>query len=213
VQAIERTLISNNWVTLIFVFLFVCIVLLKALNGEKLKAYFFAFFNKSFIISEIEERPSSINWFSVLFTLFSITSNTLFICFLAQKYLEIEPFNLQWFWTLFIFSFFYLIVKWLVEQSITLLFSIGNEVKFFLTSKNTYLLALSLWIFLPLVFLFYSDFNQTVLISIISFFFFFRVVLVLRNNKKLILNKLFYFILYICALEIAPLFILYKSIF
>jgi hypothetical protein len=35
-------------------------------------------------------------------------------------------------------------------------------------------------------------------------------LLLFVNNKNLILNKLFYFILYICALEIAPLLFIYK---
>ncbi|NQV78269.1 MAG: DUF4271 domain-containing protein, partial [Lutibacter sp.] len=37
-----------------------------------------------------------------------------------------------------------------------------------------------------------------------------RYVLILLNNKKLIFNNLFYFILYLCALEIAPLIIVLK---
>jgi hypothetical protein len=37
-----------------------------------------------------------------------------------------------------------------------------------------------------------------------------RYSLVLVNNKKLITNNLFYFMLYLCALEIAPLAIILK---
>jgi len=38
------------------------------------------------------------------------------------------------------------------------------------------------------------------------------LVTTFKNHQKLILNNLFYFILYLCALEIGPYLILYKII-
>ena len=44
--------------------------LLKGFHRTKLKEYFFAFFNKGFIASEIEERTSALNRFSVVLFFF-----------------------------------------------------------------------------------------------------------------------------------------------
>lgn len=73
-QAIEKIDISTNWVTLIFMVLLLCVFLLKGFHRTKLKEYFFAFFNKGFIASEIEERASLLNRFSVV--LFFFTTGT-----------------------------------------------------------------------------------------------------------------------------------------
>ena len=48
------------------------------------------------------------------------------------------------------------------------------------------------------------------LFSIFVILFIFRAFLIIKKKKKIVIRKLFYFILYFCTLEIAPLLIVYK---
>ena len=211
-QAIEKIDISTDWITFILALLFLCIFLLKGFNSTKLKAYFFAFFNKSFIVSEIEERTSLINRFSVVFTFFTVVNISLLLCYLLFFYQKTTILRFLLFTKVFFFVFIYFTLKWVLEQSFVILFSIQNELKFFLTSKNIYLQSFSLWLFPIAILLFFSNVNTGFLIALILILLCFRFLLILLNNKNLILKKLFYFILYLCTFEIAPLFILFKLV-
>ncbi len=68
---------------------------------------------------------------------------------------------------------------------------------------------------LPLVALaMYAPFEKKTIIFLTVFTFvslnFITLILTLKYHQKLIVNHLFYFILYLCALEIAPYLIMIK---
>ena len=56
----------------------------------------------------------------------------------------------------------------------------------------------------------FDDLIFKITIFVFLFLLIIRYSLLLINNKKLIFNNLFYFILYLCALEIVPLVIILK---
>ena len=212
-QAIEKIDISTNWVTLIFMVLLLCVFLLKGFHRTKLKEYFFAFFNKGFIASEIEERTSALNRFS--FVLFFFT-NVIFglLTFLLINYFAREGFlEISFFWkTLLVFGG-YLTVKRILEKFFVILFSMHTQTVSFLTAKNIYTHTIGLWVFPTLILFYYTALPKKIFLMFLTLLIIMKLGLLLVNNKNLILSKLFYIILYICAFEIAPLFILFKSIF
>jgi hypothetical protein len=69
---------------------------------------------------------------------------------------------------------------------------------------------LSFAFFIAIILFFYTGLKVQFLAYFVIILFLIRIVFHLINNKKLILSKLFYFILYFCAFEIAPLFVLFK---
>jgi hypothetical protein len=73
VQALEKIVINTNWISIILVFLFAIIAVLKIIDGDKLKGYVFALFNKSFIEDEVEENTSFFSSFYSLLFIFSST--------------------------------------------------------------------------------------------------------------------------------------------
>lgn len=212
-QAIEKIDISSDWVTLTFIILLIIIFLLKGLNGTKLREYFFAFFNKGFIQSEVEERTSFFNLFSFTIFSFTVLNFGLLIFFLITQFFNINILSASFFKKTALVIFSYLIIKWTLEYLFSKLFSIQNQITFFLKSKNIYSYTLSLWIFPLLIVFFYTDFDKKIILIIIALLWVLKFLLLLINNKNLILNKLFYFMLYICAFEIAPIFVLFKLIF
>ncbi|MBT5099887.1 MAG: DUF4271 domain-containing protein [Polaribacter sp.] len=212
-QAIEKIDISTNWVTLIFMVLLLCVFLLKGFHRTKLKEYFFAFFNKGFIVSEIEERASLLNRFSVV--LFFFTTGTFgLLTFFLMNYFSQEVFlEISLFWKTLLFFVGYLTVKRILEKLFVILFSIQTETVSFLTAKSIYTHTISLWTFPVLILFFYAALPNQILFGFILFLFVIKLALLFANNKNLILSKLFYIILYICAFEIAPPFLLFKLMF
>ena len=212
-QAIEKIDISTNWVTLIFLVLLFSVFLLKGFHRTKLKEYFFAFFNKGFIFSEIEERASLLNRFSVV--LFFFTTGTFgLLTFFLMNYFSQEVFlEISLFWKTLLFFVGYLTVKRILEKLFVILFSIQTETVSFLTAKSIYTHTISLWTFPVLILFFYAALPNQILFGFILFLFVIKLALLFANNKNLILSKLFYIILYICAFEIAPPFLLFKLMF
>ena len=212
-QAIEKIDISTNWVTLIFLVLLFSVFLLKGFHRTKLKEYFFAFFNKGFIVSEIEERASLLNRFSVVLFFFTTTTFGLFSFFLLNYFSQEVFLEISLFWKTLLFFVGYLTVKRILEKLFVILFSIQTETVSFLTAKSIYTHTISLWTFPVLILFFYAALPNQILFGFILFLFVIKLGLLFANNKNLILSKLFYIILYICAFEIAPPFLLFKLMF
>ena len=101
----------------------------------------------------------------------------------------------------------------MLEFLIGKLFEIETKIRLFLFLKYSYLHTISITLFIVLIIYVYSYRNYAILWITLILLAFARAVLLFTNNKKLIASKLFYFILYICAFEIVPLFILIKSVF
>ena len=80
--------------------------------------------------------------------------------------------------------------------------------------KINYLNTVILWILPFLIFSNYTENYKELFLNITAVlvlaFLVLRYLLLILNNKKLILSGFFYFILYLCALEIAPLIIFLK---
>jgi hypothetical protein len=213
VQALERTIIDTNWITILLVVLLVCIFLLKGLSFVRLRGNAFSLINKTFIESEIEGNYSFFNLFKIVVFLFSM----MVISFLMYKFLLFFDVSKEEGFYIFMETlgvvFSYFLIKRFLEFLLSHLFKINEQVKFFLCSKSNYLNCVSFYLFIALFVVEYSQLNRLFLVYFSIILFSIRFVFHYFSNKKLISSKLFYFILYLCSFEIAPLFILYKLLF
>ena len=212
-QALERTVIDTNWITILLLLLLVCIFLLKILNPKRLKGNLFSLIKNSFIETEIEEKNTVFNLFeSIIFT-FSMLVFSLLAYKTVLLYVDKVEIGISTYLKIVALIFSYFLIKWLLEYLFSVLFLIKEQVRFFLVSKSSYLFSISFLIFIGIIITEYSQLNLAFLIYFTILLFLFRFVFHLANNKNLIFSKLFYFILYLCAFEIAPLFILFKLMF
>ena len=69
-QALDRIDFSNNWLTLVFVFALMLLVVLKTINQQKLFGYYSAFFIKGFIAKKTEEKRITVANFQHCIALF-----------------------------------------------------------------------------------------------------------------------------------------------
>ena len=195
------------------VFLLICISLLKGISVSRLKGVLFSFVNTSFIETEIEENTSFFNLFKSIIFIFSMLVFSLAVYKIIVFYDVVSFSGFYLFLNVLGVVSAFFIVKWLLEIVFSSVFLLNKELKFFLFSKVSYLYSLSFYLLIAIVLVEYSQLNTIFLIYFASFLFAIRFLLHVVNNKKLIFSELFYFILYLCAFEIAPLFILFKLIF
>jgi len=108
----------------------------------------------------------------------------------------------------------FVLIKVLLERLIGSLFEIDKLIDAYLFQKISYKNFLGLLLFPINVFLIFSfKPNLTIIYIIIIILFIINVsglVTTIKTNQSLIKQNLFYFILYLCALEIAPYIIIYK---
>ena len=194
-------------------FLFLSIVLLKLLDSKRLKESFFTFFNLSFLEDEDAEPNNFFDPFQIVIFLFSIVTLSLLI----HKAIVFKAVNFEnsfaTFLQVFIALFIYFLSKRILEYLLSLLFLIKKGIHFFILSKYNYFYSLSFLTYIALILNEYAAINEVYIFYFTGFLFITRYIFFMIRNKKLIFNKLFYFILYICAFEIAPLFVLSKLMF
>ncbi|MCG1034977.1 DUF4271 domain-containing protein [Polaribacter sargassicola] len=212
-EVLERISLNSDWITILLVTLIAMVFFLKLLNAKKLESYALSMFQRRFILKEMEEEISFLDSFQVITSLFSTLVFSLLIYYLSLS------FSLNFVSGPISFSFIFLgvlgyfVIKRGLEFLMSLLFEIKPIIGFFLMSKLSYLYSVSFFLLFALFLFEYSRVNIGFLLCFSGALFFLRSVLIFVNNKKLIFSKLFYFILYICSFEIAPLFILFKLMF
>ena len=209
-EALHRSVLSNNWITLIFVFSILLLFLLKLFTTTKLKGYTAAFFNKGFVEIEAEESYFSFSFFHLGFSLFTFLMLSITI-FLTVKQDSVFLFEDYLLYTFYLFS--YVILRFLAVFALFSVFQFTSKLSFFMTSKRAYLYSISIALLFLNVFYFYAFQNQYLLFTGLTVLFSLRFSLIVINNKNLIIRELFYFILYLCAFELAPLFVLFRLIF
>ena len=170
-------------------------------------------FKRGFVEDQSEEGNTFFNSFHIIIFLFSVIILSLISYTILIDFSKNIGDSFYLFINLFTAILFYLLLKWFLEYLFSLLFLIREDVRFFLFSKSSYLYNICFYLFICLFLVQFTKLNVTFLKYVTVLFFLLRFWYHLANNKKLIFNKLFYFILYLCAFEIAPLFILFKLMF
>jgi hypothetical protein len=212
-QALEKITTSNHWITLVLLFLFFGIVLLKAINLSRLKGSLYGFFNINFVEIESDENTSFFDVFQIVFFIFSVIVISLLVFNFKRYTLAISEVSFSSFLSVFLILLSYFLFLKVLEYLFSQVFLIKNKVRFFVVSKSNYLNAISFLLFIAIILSEYANLKQIYLYYFAAFLFFLRFVFHVISNKNLVFKRLFYFILYICAFEIAPLFTLFKLMF
>jgi hypothetical protein len=108
----------------------------------------------------------------------------------------------------------FIFIKFCIEKIIGSIFSIDSLINSYLYQKLTYRNLLSILFFAACLFLSYvAEPSETLLLIIVGIVILGNCIALFysyKTNRQLILSNFFYFILYLCALEISPYIILYK---
>lgn len=215
---IERSLLSNDVLTFVYIFIFLMLAFLKFRFPKKFLALTTCFFSKSFFVDYANELTTTFSVFkSILFLvqnlILSIFIFNLLSIQVPEIYGSIDPVFIK----LFLGVSAFLMSQYLFGLFLARIFQYKELFLSIHALKFSYLKVIS---FLMLPFLLfqnygtYGDKNSVGLIGAVflAMLLLIRVVLIVSKNNKVIFERLFYFIVYLCALEIAPLLILYKVV-
>tara|TARA_Y100000034_G_scaffold105927_1_gene134199 strand:+ start:560697 stop:561335 length:639 start_codon:yes stop_codon:yes gene_type:complete len=208
-DALQRTLLTQDWLTFVLLSLLLIVFVLRGLSAEKLQGTFLALFNKGLVDIEIEERLGLFNPFQLVQYLFTIGVLAV-SCFVVADYYNpyLNKFTV---FTIYLGGVFgYFLLKRSLELGLANALQIQEGVHYYMRFKSIYLNSISFFLFAILIVFSYGSMHMNVFLTLVFILVLFRLILLVVYNKNLIFNHLFYFILYICAFEIAPLLILLK---
>ena len=215
-QYVERHTEALDWITL---FLSGCIVLYtlaKYLYPRRFQEYIYLpLSNKYFLVqgkSDEIQHP-----FNILLFIAQVITMSLFIFLILRTLSPEMPKNNPWLFLQICTGYtVFILVKFYVEKIIGSLFNMDTLINKYLYQKLSYRNLIAVLVFMGnLIFYYIITPSETGLLV-------FTLVLLALNgialfysyktNGKLIMSNFFYFILYLCALEISPYIILYKVI-
>ena len=211
-QNIHRTIESLDWITFILVGCVILVTVLRVVYPKRFDDFIKLPISNNYFLTKgkFEELKHP---FSVLFFLIQVLTLSLFI-FLF--FLEKRELSATIFIKITIASFTFILIKTCIEKLIGSIFDIETIINNYIFTKLSYRNFISLFL-IVLNFIFYFSVEPTMLLLFI--FSGFIIVLNLfilfinyKNYRSLIFSNFFYFLLYICALEISPYLILYKVI-
>lgn len=211
-QLHPRIIENKDWATLLFVLAFAAVAITKSAYENRFSEFTKLIFSDKYvkIYRDVSHLKSS---FTIALFFVQIVSYSFFIL-LAM---HIFGYASKTDWMLFIqiatFLTYFILAKYLIEKIIGSCFNIDEFVDLFNLQKATYRTYIGLLILPINAVLFYRDdisesiplaiIGVSVCISMFSYF------ISIKTYQNTIISKLFYFILYLCTLEIAPYYFLY----
>ncbi len=208
----ERITGSKDWATLVFVACFALI----AINRNVFENRFSEFIKLA--VSDkytkiYKDSGNMLSWFTISFFFIQVISFTFLLQFLLSYFNLTEKTSWVSFIQIFTLIGAFILAKYLIEKIIATSFNIEEFNELFNLHKVNYRTYIGLLLLPVNIFLFYNDAQHQIVIyiiigliiaaSIVSY------LVSLRIYQNLILSKLFYFILYLCTLEIAPYYFMY----
>lgn len=209
---IPRALTGTDWATIIFVLSLVLIAVTRTVFEVRFAEFSRLLFSDKYI-KVYRDNSNLMSWFNVSLFLLHLVSFSFFIQLLLSHY----GYGHKHDWILFIRIFtllgVFILSKFLIEKIIAACFNADEFVEQYNLVKVSYRTYMGL-LLLPIdIMLFFSgQISGTLLTGVIVIVLIVNILtylLALRNYQNVLMAKLFYFILYLCALEIAPYYFLY----
>ena len=215
-EAIERYIISNDLLTIIILLVLLLLTLAKSLFHNRFEDFTTLMVSGKFMSIKSKEYKLLFG-FNVLMLAVHILSVSLFIFLTFRIFNALTVGDSENLLIRIITAYaFIVLLKITVEKIIANVFDIDEIIDNYIFQKQTYLNFISLIIFALTLFLVYSNIPKLplfyLIIGLIILAFLYTLFAIIKKNQRLITHYWFYFILYICALEIAPYVVLYKLI-
>ena len=211
-QYLERSITSLDWVTLIVMGCFVLFALVRILYPKHFDDFINLplsrkYFSAKGLIKDINHP------FTILLFIFQILTVSLFIFLFFP---EASKINSWLYLQIATGVFVFIISKFYLEKMIGAIFSIDSIIDQYVFQKLTYKNYFSIIIFFAnLIFYYiYSPDLTTLLVFTGSIVLLYSLILIYiyNSHRSSLFSNFFYFILYLCTLEISPYVILYKAL-
>ncbi len=210
-----RNFITYEWFTIFTIIGLFAIVAAKYINTLRFNDFLYVIGNSKYLKIYTKDQKFIDQFDSFLFVNLAL-SFSIFIYFTYSTFISPISFELTSFLKLLFAVSTIIIIKTLLERLIGSLFEIDNIIDDYLFQKTTFKNYSGIVFLIANLFLLYTNiyveiiiisaFSLVCLINLIGFLTSFK------NYQKLINFNFFYFLLYLCALEIGPYVLLYKVI-
>ncbi len=215
-EALERNMFSQDWITLLLVGALILLVTARYAFSQQFSHFIMLFATDKYLVLKGKD-PKIFHPFNLLLFTINVISVGLFI-FIFYRTLgtpEIERPKILFTRIATAYAAFVLL-KFSLEKILANILSIDKKMDHYLFFKLSYRNFIAL-LLLPfgVAFIYIWEPTSRVLyisLGIILLMNFVSLLSVYQKNHQYILNYWFYFILYLCALEIGPYFILYKLV-
>lgn len=209
---LPRVMPPQDWATVLFVLCFVLIAIARA-AFEKRFGEFARLLVSDKYIKVYKDSSHLMSGFTVVLFVVQVISLAFFIQLTLSHYGYAQKTD----WVLFIriatLLGVFILCKFLIDKIIGTAFNMEEFVEQFNLRKVSYRSYMALFLLPVNIILFYADsspeFIFFVLITAILLTNLLTYLVALKNYQNFIAGKLFYFILYLCALEIAPYYFMY----
>lgn len=207
-----RDIGSKDWATVLFVLSFVLIAVTRSVFESRFVDFSKLAYSDKYI-KIYRDGGNLLNWFTIALFIVQVISFAFFIQLSLSFFKIIEKTDWISYIQIITLLGIFILSKYLIEKIIATSFNIEEFSEQFNLQKVSYRTYLGLCI-LPLnVILFYNetliDFLIYSTIAVILIINIYTYLVSLKIYQNLIIGKLFYFILYLCALEIAPYYFMY----
>ena len=172
-------------------------------------------YSRNYLVLYQKQAPVLVNTFHIIFSVIQVLTFALTIFIAIKAYNSVaRELELTFFITILAGVFTFFVLRFFVGKALSVIFEKEKDFEYVTYLKMSYLSNFSVLMFPLLLIAYYVKYDS---LSFSLFVFILAVallllyyVLIIFHNQKMILSKLFYFILYLCALEIAPIILLYK---
>ena len=207
-----RETVSNEWFTIFLVVGLGLLTLSKFLFAKRFDDFLAVIGNSKYLKIYAREQKF-IDGFDALLFLNLIISISIFSFLSYTTFVNPAEFDLTQFFKLLFGVGALVLIKVLLERLIGSLFEIDPLIDAYLFQKTTYKNYTGLILLLVNILIIYTiSPSKGVIYAVIALIFLINLIGFItsfKNYQKVLLNNLFYFILYLCALEIGPYVILY----
>jgi len=206
----------NDWFTVLIVVCLIFIAATKLLFAKRFNDFFEILGNSNYLKIYLKDQKF-INTFDGLLFINLIISSTIFILISFNVFYNTDySQNTELYYKLFLSIGSIIVIKVLIDRLIGSLFEIDDLMNVYVFQKITFKNYLGL-ILLPIniVLIFAINSSKVFIYLAISLLFIVNLIgfsMSIKKYLKTIKSNFFYFILYLCALEIAPYYILYKAV-
>jgi hypothetical protein len=213
---IERAFDSKDVFTVIFVCILILILFVKLTFPRMFPALLKSLFSKVYFLDYFNEFKKSFHGFKWLLL---VMQNVVFTLFFYQVYiLSGNPLTVSigyFLFYIFIGITLFLAIQYMLSLSVACVFDFVDVFKSVQMIKFAYLNLIAFAVLPLLLVVDYGNIRDAECLKSFLILYFeilclISFVFLLVKNNKVIVKNLFYFILYLCTLEIAPLLFIYK---
>lgn len=207
-----RIIGTGDWATILFVLTLVLIAIARTVFESRFNDFMKLIVSDKYI-KMYRDSSYLMSGFTILLFLVQLISLAFFIQLLLSYFGNASKTDGILFIQIFTFLSVFVLSKFLVEKIIGTSFNIEEFADQFNLQKVSYRTYIGLLILPVDIILFYNTAlsNAFVYLLIVAILLanLLTYVISLKNYQNLLFGKLFYFILYLCALEIAPYYFIY----